>query len=137
MDYRIVLRCIDGPEAVKGKLLMQVLFADSELEAYANAVGRAQARYGALTMWTEVVEQQTYFFTYGSDEPGLMPFKGGWSIVIAKNRAEAIEKHIAKYGLTPDGFGRYAMEYSPDEFAKTSMFAKCDNLGAGLHEVIE
>ena len=78
-----------------------------------------------------------FYFTYGSEKPDVCPFQGGWTVVNARSLSEAIDKFNAKHGLAADGFGRYSIAYSAEEFSKTSMFSMGDNLGAGCHEVIE
>lgn len=82
----------------------------------------------------ETQTKSPFFFTYGTDD-NIMPFVGGWSVIYAETRNEAINKHHKKHGFTKDGFGRYAGDYDEEEFKKTNM-RNNGNLGGFLQELI-
>lgn len=73
-----------------------------------------------------------YYITYGSSE--AFPYQGGYSIVHAKNRVEASQKHNKRFGFTKDGYGRYCSCYTEDEFNKN--FPDGINVDQGLQEVV-
>ena len=76
-----------------------------------------------------------YYFTYGSDE--RFPFFGGWTVVYANSRREAIAIFRA---ANPDreGSGCYnaASCYTEEEFAETDM-GTTGNLGAYCHQILK
>lgn len=71
-----------------------------------------------------------YYFTYGIGST-TQPFRGGYSLVKAKDVNEAINKHIAKYG-TNAGLVRCAFWYDEHEF---NIYFKKDRMVC--HEIIE
>lgn len=75
-----------------------------------------------------------YYITYGTSDN--LPYQGGWTVIYAKDEDEARQKHIERYGLTEDGYARFAFSYTEEEFLSTSMYHD-GNCGAYTHEVIE
>lgn len=74
-----------------------------------------------------------WFFTYGKD-PEANAHVGGWSVVIAETRADAIAMFNDRYPKR--GFvSRYASVYPEDVFTSKKMFTY-GNFGAFEHEVI-
>ena len=77
--------------------------------------------------------KNTYYFTYGSD--GL-PYKGGWTEVIAESFNKAVElfnlAHPRKSGLV-----NCAGIYTEAEFQQTQMFKTGKNFGVGCREIID
>lgn len=77
---------------------------------------------------------QRYYYTYGCD-PDEQAFFGGWTEVIAENRAEADRLYTAIHPMR-NGFIPCAMIYGEAEFKKTRMYRE-GNFGHFLHETIE
>lgn len=77
-----------------------------------------------------------FYFTYGSSES--MPYKGGWSIVKANDRDQAIEIFRAVHPNAPNSVCvNCAGIYTEEHFKETSMYKKDDNLGHNCWETIE
>ena len=78
--------------------------------------------------------KKPFYFTYGVDD--CYPFKGGWTIVMAKDIVEAKQKYNQHFGLTIYGFGRYCTCYTEEAFMRTEMY-KNGNWGQFLQFVLE
>ncbi len=78
---------------------------------------------------------RSYYFTFGCGTEH--PFKGGWIIVKAKNKANA-KKTFSLYfpDKSESGENNYAMMYSEDEFKCTQMYEN-GNHGKRCHGIIE
>lgn len=74
-----------------------------------------------------------YFFTYGTSES--MPFKGGWTVVMAESMKQAIEVfnivHPPQNGLV-----NCSSIYSEEAFKATDMYINGENFGYGRREII-
>jgi len=78
---------------------------------------------------------EKYYFTYGSDSPN-QPYRGGYTIVHATSRDEAIQKHNKRFGFIKNtDTSRYACCYTEREFNWS--FGNRTNCGAGLQEIIK
>lgn len=64
----------------------------------------------------------TYYFTYGCDEAGTQPYKGGWTEITAPNEKFARQIHGMIHGCDPNEGLRFAFCYSEEDFIKTSMY---------------
>jgi hypothetical protein len=73
-----------------------------------------------------------YYITYGSSE--AFPYQGGYSLVHAKNRIEACQKHNKRFGFTENGYGRYCRCYTEEEFKRD--YPDGINVYQGLKEVV-
>lgn len=80
------------------------------------------------------MKKYPYYFTYGTDDQ--FPFKGGWTKVFGENIEQAID--IFNF-VHPNQSGSYVNSagiYTEEQFMKTSMYEKNDNLGHGCWETI-
>ena len=76
-----------------------------------------------------------YYITFGTGPRQL--FQGGWVIVTAESRSDAVEKFIKQFGpdATIEGTGllRFGFMYDEEDFKMTMMHENNDNCGAALH----
>lgn len=79
-----------------------------------------------------MMEQNRFYFTYGTEGH---PFRGGWTIVVAKDRAEACRLFRAIHPDKVEGILNCCAVYTSDEFKRTSMYSK-GNFGATDQEII-
>ena len=80
------------------------------------------------------VPLQSFYYVYGSWE--RYPFKGGWSVVRAENRAKADSLFRRRHPDRTPGTLNCAFVYTWDEFMQTGMSIK-GNFGVGCREIIE
>lgn len=78
---------------------------------------------------------KNYYITYGSSSKN-QPYNGGYTLIKAENRDEAIEKHNKKYGFVKNSnISRYASCYTEEEF--NEYFPNKTNGGKGLQSEIK
>jgi len=105
------------------------LFSDNEYkDKIAHIIG--------IATYSARIVKANFYFTYG-DAPGVFPFEGGWSRIVANTLEDAIKKHVSKYGYTEDNFLRCAGIYTEERFRETVMYTIGSNRDMGEHEVIE
>ena len=78
--------------------------------------------------------KKKYYFTFGVDSP-VMPFKGGWTLVLADDYEDARRIFTRMHGKAPTGFLPFAEQYDEAQFKATRM-SKCGNAGRYCHEVL-
>ncbi len=76
---------------------------------------------------------EKFYFTYGWEGH---PFVGGWTEIIAGNRAEACAAFRIFHPDKIEGLLNCCSVYTDAEFKNTRMFALGNNLGACCHEFI-
>lgn len=75
-----------------------------------------------------------FYFTFG---PSLtFPFQNGWVEVQAPTKKAAIQVFNAYYPERHEGCVNCAFIYTEEEFKKTIMYQKNENLGGGCHVII-
>ena len=77
-------------------------------------------------------DNRNFFFTYGSEG---QPFRGGWTVISAPDRATACAIFRLFHPDKVDGLLNCCKVYTDDDFFETSMF-RYGNLGARLQERI-
>jgi hypothetical protein len=75
-----------------------------------------------------------YYITYGSHSEN-QPYNGGYTLIEADNKKEAIKKHHRRYGLLNGNIGRYCCCYTEEEF--NEYFPDKTNCGRGLQSKIK
>lgn len=74
-----------------------------------------------------------YIFTYGTDG---QPYYGGWTEVVAPNRAAACAAFRAIHPDKTEGLLNCSSVYSDADFKRTTMAGPKGNFGAFCHETI-
>lgn len=75
-----------------------------------------------------------YYFTYGSSG---QPFRGGWTVVVAQNKALAVEIFRRHHPDKTPGIVNCAGIYREERFALTLMAQNGNNLGHGCWEILK
>lgn len=76
---------------------------------------------------------KNFYFTFGTSPS--FPYQNGWVVVQAPTKLAAINVFCSYYPRRADCIN-CSFVYTEEEFKRTGMYDKNDNLGAGCHEVI-
>ena len=76
-----------------------------------------------------------FYFTYGTSE--TMPFRGGWTEVIADTKEQAINIFNIIHKPRHEGIVNCSFIYTEEEFKTTNMYKENSNFGQGLVEILK
>ena len=75
-----------------------------------------------------------FYFTYGTSKS--QPFQGGWTVVNAESRDDAIKLFNQHHPVTEQGLVNCSSIYDEETFKNTIMYKRNDNFGKTLQETL-